>query len=252
MTALAAPIRTRGIWRSPAVGSAGLLVAAVLLWWVASTVTFVLPDPVKTVSVLLSNLADPAYAAHVRATATLVALAFLIGTAIGGLAGLGLGISRWARVIFEPLVIGLNGVPKIVLYPVMLPILQLTGSKVAMGALFALFPVLINVEAGVREIPVIFRKLTRSLDSSWRQFFIYIVLPAIRAPLLTGVRLAVSLATVGVVLSEFFATERGLGRVVLHAYGQGHYADMVATILLLISVSFVLSLALWRLERRVR
>jgi NitT/TauT family transport system permease protein len=54
------------------------------------------------------------------------------------------------------------------------------------------------------------------------------------------------------VLSEFFATRRGLGRVVLQAYSGGDYRNMMATILLLVSVSFVLSLLLWRLERRVR
>lgn len=56
---------------------------------------------------------------------------------------------------------------------------------------------------------------------------------------------------VGVVLSEFFATRRGLGRVVLQSYSHGEYPAMVATILLLITVSFVISIALWQWEKRI-
>jgi NitT/TauT family transport system permease protein len=78
------------------------------------------------------------------------------------------------------------------------------------------------------------------------------VLPALRRPLLTGLRLAVSLALVGVVLGEFFATRFGLGRVVLQAYSVGNYADMMGSIILLIAISFVISLVLWAFERRVR
>jgi NitT/TauT family transport system permease protein len=121
-----------------------------------------------------------------------------------------------------------------------------------MGILFALFPVLINVATGVREVPAVYWKLGRSVQASRVQMLLHIILPTIRRPLLTGIRLAASLAVVGVVLSEFFATRRGLGRVVLQSYGHGDYADMVATILLLIVVSFSVSIVLWRWEKRIR
>lgn len=249
MTTLRTPTKTQ-----PRVllGSVLVLVVAVLLWWAASHLLFVIPRPGATVAALAEELADPGFRADIRATAVAVLLAFVIGTLLGGMLGLLLGVSTWAKATFEPLVIGLNGIPKIVLYPVMLPVFHLSGSKVVMGALFALFPVLINVAVGIREIPPVYRKLARSLRASWWQYLVHILLPAIRLPLLTGVRLSVSLATVGVVLSEFFATKQGLGRSILHSYGSGDYADMMSTILLLVSVSFVLSLVLWRLERRSR
>ncbi|KGN41568.1 ABC transporter permease [Knoellia aerolata] len=233
-------------------GSAGLALVALVVWQVASGLTFVIPTPVETLRVLVANLGDPAYLTDVRATAVAVVSAFTVGTVLGGIMGLVLGLSRWARLIFEPLVIALNGVPKIVLYPILLPIFQLSGSKVVMGILFALFPVLINVATGVREVPAVYWKLGRSVQASRVQMLLHIILPTIRRPLLTGIRLAASLAVVGVVLSEFFATRRGLGRVVLQSYGHGDYAEMVATILLLIVVSFTVSIMLWRWEKRIR
>jgi NitT/TauT family transport system permease protein len=96
-----------------------------------------------------------------------------------------------------------------------------------MGVLFALFPVLINMATGVRNIPAVHWKLGRAVQASRVQMLTRILLPAIRLPLLTGIRLAISLAIVGVVLSAFFATRIGLGRVVLQAYSHGRYAEMV-------------------------
>jgi NitT/TauT family transport system permease protein len=254
MTAITArPAAARLLNRhSTLLGSVLVALVALLIWQIASSMTFVIPSPASTTTVLFKNLADPNYLVDLRVTAVAVAEAFAIGTLLGGILGLGLGLSAWAKAIFEPLLVALNVIPKIVLYPVLLPIFSLTGSKVVMGVLFALFPVLINVSTGVRELPRVYWKLARSVQASSWQMLVHIILPGIRKPLLTGIRLAISLSVVGVVLSEFFATRRGLGRVVLQAYGHGEYPSMVATILLLITVSFVISIVLWRWERRVR
>ena len=233
-------------------GSIGLAVLGLLCWQIASGLVFVIPAPLATVRSLLINLGTGDYLVDAQVTFQDALVAFVLGGLVGGAAGLALGLSRPVQIVFEPLLIALNGLPKIVLYPLLLPIFHLSGAKVVMGLLFALFPILINVAIGVRELPPVYRRLARSLNASGWQTLMHIILPAIRRPLLTGVRLSVSLALVGVVLSEFFATRRGLGRVVLQAYSAGDYRNMMATILLLVSVSFVLSLLLWRLERRVR
>jgi NitT/TauT family transport system permease protein len=249
--ALPRPQRVRSVLGNQFVGAALLAVLVAIAWQILSGLTFVIPSPVQTLSILFRNLSDPAYLFDVRVTAQSVLLAFVIGTTVGGGIGLLLGLSQRLRLIFEPLIIILNGIPKIVLYPVLLPIFTLTGSKVVMGVLFALFPVLINVSTGVQEIPRVYWKLARSVRANPWQMLVHIIFPAIRRPLLTGIRLAVSLAVVGVVLSEFFATRRGLGRVVLQSYSHGEYPSMVATIMLLITISFAISVALWQWEKRI-
>lgn len=245
------PNPVKALLQNQFVGSALLAVIVVLIWQVVSGMTFVIPSPAATVTVLIQNLSDPSYLFDMRVTAQSVVLAFVIGTAVGGSLGLALGLFSWLRTVLEPLIIILNGIPKIVLYPVLLPIFSLSGSKVVMGVLFALFPVLINVSTGVQEIPRVYWKLARSVRANSWQTLVHIILPAIRRPLLTGIRLAVSLAVVGVVLSEFFATRRGLGRVVLQSYSHGDYPSMVATIMLLITVSFAISIGLWQWEKRL-
>lgn len=250
-TALPRPRRVRSLLGNQFVGAVALAVLVTIGWEVMSSLTFVIPSPVQTVTVLIENLSDPSYLFDLRVTAQAVFLAFVIGTAVGGGIGLLLGLSQRLRLLFEPLLIMLNGIPKIVLYPVLLPIFSLSGSKVVMGVLFALFPVLINVSTGVQEIPRVYWKLARSVRANAWQTLVHIIFPAIRRPLLTGIRLAVSLAVVGVVLSEFFATRRGLGRVVLQSYSHGDYPSMVATIMLLITISFAISVALWQWEKRL-
>ncbi|AKS34968.1 ABC transporter permease [Mycolicibacterium goodii] len=246
-----ATARWRTLLGNQAVGASLLAVLVLLVWAIFSDLTFVIPSPLETLGVLVTNLSDPAYLFDLRVTAQSVLLAFVFGTAVGGGLGLLLGLSERLRTMFEPMLIVLNGIPKIVLYPVLLPIFSLTGSKVVMGVLFALFPVLINVSTGVQEIPRVYWKLARSVQASRWQMLTHIIIPAIRRPLLTGIRLAVSLAVVGVVLSEFFATRRGLGRVVLQSYSHGDYPSMVATIMLLITISFVISILLWQWEKRL-
>ena len=243
--------RLRSLLGNQAVGATLLALVVAIIWEVFSDLTFVIPSPLQTFGVLAENLSDPAYLFDLRVTAQAVFVAFVVGTVLGGALGLLLGLSQWLRLIFEPMLIVLNGIPKIVLYPVLLPIFSLSGSKIVMGVLFALFPVLINVATGVQEMPRVYWKLARSVQANAWQMLVHIIIPAIRRPLLTGIRLAVSLAVVGVVLSEFFATRRGLGRVVLQSYSHGDYPSMVATIMLLITISFGISIALWQWEKRL-
>jgi NitT/TauT family transport system permease protein len=234
-------------------GSVGLAVLAVLVWQLVSGMTFVVPSPGDTVAALGRDLGDPGYQKNLQYTFVAACWAFVIGSVAGLVLGLGLGLFRWAQIVFEPLITVLNGLPKIILYPVLLPVFGLSiNSKIAMGVLFAVFPVLVNVATGSRNVPEVYRKLARSVNASGPQRLWFVILPAIRRPAVTGLRLAISLALVGVVLAEFFATKYGLGRVVLQAYSAGQYADMMATILLLILVSFVLSVVLWWWEQRLR
>jgi NitT/TauT family transport system permease protein len=234
-------------------GSALIAVVAVLLWWAASTATFVIPSPASTVSALVDTLGQAEYWQHIRSTALASTLAFGLSIVVGTILGLLLGLVPFVRHVFEPMAVALNGVPKIVLFPVLLLFFGLgIVSKMTMGILIGLFPVMMNVSAGIRSIPPVYPKLAESLCASRWQTFWQVIVPAIRRPFMTGVRLAVSLSMVGVVLAEIFATRYGLGRVILARYGSGQYAGMLATVLLLLIISFLVTFLMWTLEKRVR
>jgi NitT/TauT family transport system permease protein len=241
-----------GSWHVPA-GSAMLAVFAVGIWWLGSTLSFVIPAPADTLSALGEALADDLYLIHLRSTAAAAGMALVTAVVAGLAIGLALGLLPRVSRGFEPFIVATNGVPKIVLYPVLLLMLGMgTASKVALGAIIGVFPVLMNVAAGIRDMPPVYRKLASSLQASRWQTFRHIIVPAIRRPAMTGIRLAVSLSTVGVVLAEMFATRFGLGRVILASHTSGQYPRMLATVLLLVVLAFISTMLLWRLERRMR
>lgn len=225
----------------------------VIVWAVVATRSFVVPSPVETVEALFDQLGRDTYRAHMQSTASKTAWAAAIGIILGLVIGLLIGRSRLLRDMFEPMLVSMNALPKIVLYPIIVSLMTLgPRSQVTLGVLFSFFPVLINVSAGVQAIPSVYLRLGRSLQIGRFRTITQIILPAIRRPLLTGSRLAISLAAVGVVLAEIFATKLGLGREIMRTYGDGRYADMMATIMVLMMASFVVSLVMWKFERRVK
>ncbi|MFI5266453.1 MAG: ABC transporter permease [Chloroflexota bacterium] len=237
---------------STPLGSAGLLLLMLAAWWLASWRIFVVPSPPSTIGALVADLADPQYIQHLAATAEGSAAAFVLSIVVGVALGLTLGLIEPVREALQPLLVALNGVPKIVLYPILLLLFGMAlGSKIAMGAVFGIFPVMLNLSAGLSDLPAIYKRLGRSLRASRWQMFVHIYLPAALGPFLTGVRLAFSLSVVGVVLSEMLATRLGLGRVIESSYSLGRYAEMSASIVLLLAASLVGSLTLWYFERRV-
>jgi NitT/TauT family transport system permease protein len=239
-------------WAVPS-GSVLVAVLAVFIWWVGSLAYFVVPSPGATMQALISSFGDERYLINMQSTAIAAVLALVVSVVAGLLIGMALGLVPWLSRGFEPLLVASNGVPKIVLYPVLLLMLGMgTTSKVALGAVIGVFPVMMNVAAGIRDMPLIYARLGRSLEASRWQMFRHIIVPAIRRPAMVGIRLAVSLSTVGVVLAEMFATRYGLGRVILASHSAGQYDRMLATVVLLVVVAFVATMLLWRLERRMR
>lgn len=232
-------------------GSVGVALAALVLWAVLSQVTFVIPSPTETLRSFVGNITDETFLLNLRASMGAAGVSFLLGTFVGVVAGVVLGLFEPLRTIFWPTLTILYSVPKIVLYPMFLPVLGIGyGSKIAMGFLLAVFPVLVAVAVGVQGIPRVYWRLARSIEASRVQTLFFIVMPAIRGALLTAIRLAASLSILGVVISEFFASNLGVGRLVLAAYTTADYTRMVSMILVMVLISFVITMALWRLEVR--
>jgi NitT/TauT family transport system permease protein len=222
-------------------------------WQGLSRIVFVVPEPSQTLAALGSTLASPDFAAHAAATARATALAFLLAVVVGVLIGVGLGLSAYWRAAFEPLVLALHVVPKVIVYPVLLTICGIgLVSTGLLGAALAVFPIVITVMAAVKELNPVFLKVARVAGANPWQVLTKVFLPAIRLPLAVSVRLAFSLALVGVVIGEIFASRAGLGRLLKNYYSFAQYPEMMAIVLLLVGLSLGVSLALWALEQRLR
>ena len=104
------------------------------------------------------------------------------------------------------------GVPKILVLPWIALVLGLgAGTAVATGALFAVFPVLLMVAAGVRDVDPAMVTVAVSMGATRRQVATKVLLPAVLPSVLAGMRVAVVFALLGVLLAEMFAGVRGMG-----------------------------------------
>ena len=98
------------------------------------------------------------------------------------------------------------------------------GSKVAMGAISCFFPVALNVAGGMREIDKVLIRVGRSFRANPWQMVTKIYLPAMRHPVINGVRLGLGVALIGTLLAETKLSNRGIGFLVIQAYEHLRYA----------------------------
>jgi ABC-type nitrate/sulfonate/bicarbonate transport system permease component len=123
------------------------------------------------------------------------------------------------------------------------------GSKIALGAISCFFPVALNVAGGMREIDKVLIRVGKSFRASALQMALKIYLPAIRAPVVTSVRLGLGVAVIGVLLAETKLSNRGLGFMVIDAYARFDMPAMYALVIVIFVLAVGLNAGLTRLAR---
>jgi NitT/TauT family transport system permease protein len=175
---------------------------------------------------------------HLYTTFYEIVIALVIGGLSGLVAGIVLGGSKLMQRAFEPLLYYLGPTPKIIFFPVMIMWFGVgPGSKVAMGAISCFFPVALNVAGGMREIDKVLIRVGRSFRANTWQMVTKIYLPAMRHPIINGVRLGLGVALIGTLLAETKLSNRGIGFMVIQAYSLFNMPQMYALIIVLFVIS---------------
>jgi len=230
-------------------------VAFLLLWQGAHELAGEqgLASPWVTVSRAAELIGSAAFWQHAGATGLAFAYALAVAL-LGGLAiGLTLGYFRLAGDVFEPIVGAIYSIPKITLYPIILLIFGLTlSAKVAFGALHGIFPMIIFTISGVSAVKPVFRKTARTLRLSPLAAIRTVVMPAALPEIFTGFRIGFSLTLLGTLIGELFASDRGLGFMLIRGIEHSDAATILALTLLLFTISALAGWALLRLDRRLR
>ncbi len=179
-------------------------------------------------------------------------LGFALAIAVGIPVGLGAGWYRRFCFAIEPFLSALNATPRVALLPLIIIWVGIgIWSKVLIVFLGAFFPICINALAGVRTTDARLLRVARSFGAPERHVFWTIILPSAIPFLLTGLRLGVGRAMVGVVVGELYAATAGVGFMITVA-GASFQTDKVFVGVLIIALAGVLMIEiLTRLERRV-
>ena len=227
-----------------------LIVVALLAWEALAASGLVVHDVVPSLGKIASALwklvsTAPLYA-NLGATLYEVGASLVIGGVTGAVVGLVLGGNRFLSRAFEPYLHYLGPTPKIIFFPIMIMWFGVGGgSKIAMGALSCFFPVALSTAVGMRQIEPVLVRVGKSFRASTVQMVAKIYLPAIRPAMLTGLRLGLGVAVIGVLLAETKLSNRGLGYLVIQRYTTfdmpGMYALLIVVFLLAIVANALLT-----------
>jgi NitT/TauT family transport system permease protein len=202
--------------RGPLLLTLTLLVAwQVLHQWAGDTA---LTAPLPTLEHLWQMISQKRFLPHLAETG----LAFLQALAISWLGGIGIGVllggHRLSGEVAEPILVGLYSLPKITLYPVILLLFGLgMSAKVAFGALHGIIPVVLFTMNAVRNVNRTYLRAGRAMRLTPAQMGWHILIPATLPEIFTGLRIGFSLTLLGTMLGELFASQRGLGFLLMTA-----------------------------------
>ncbi|MEU4220064.1 ABC transporter permease [Actinoplanes sp. NPDC026623] len=228
------------------------LAIAIGVWWACTELlainTVVLPSPPEVVDgfnryreFLITEAGHTTYA-----TLQGFGLSVLVGVLIGT------AIAAWRPFerMFSPLLVAFNAVPKVALAPLMLIWFGYGRTPIlAMAFMVCFFPIVLSTATGLVSTPADLAELARSMDASRLQTFARVRLPAALPQIFVGLKVAMPLAVIGVVVGEMQYGESGLGTIIVQTSGQGDTAAAFAAISLLAMVSIVLYYALVLVER---
>lgn len=231
-----------------------IVLVALLLWQITASsgwlYTDVVPPLPKIGTALTKLLASGEFYWNLWTTVDEIAVGLLIGGVSGILAGLVIGANKFFADAFEPYIYYLGPTPKIIFFPVMIMWFGVgLGSKIAMGAVSCFFPIALNVAAGMRQIDRVLIRVGHSFRAKPWQMATKIYLPAMRHPVINGLRLGLGVALIGTLLAETKISNRGVGSMVMQAYANFDMARMYAILIVLFALAIAANAIVARLGR---
>ncbi|MFI1480157.1 ABC transporter permease [Streptomyces sp. NPDC020747] len=224
------------------------------LWWVASDDNTDIYWP--SLRTILTTFPDVWTGERWREDVLPSVLRLSAGYACAAVAGVALGTVigsyRRVRAVCEPVLEFLRAVPPPVLVPVIMLFAGIGDTmKIAVIASGCVWPILLNTVEGVRAVDSVMSETARSYGITGVARLRHVVLPSASPQIFAGLRQALSIGIILMVISEMFAASNGLGFTIVQFQRGFAIPDMWTGILLLGLLGFVLSVLFRLVERRV-
>ena len=240
----------RKSFRNTIVLIVGLLVFWQLMYFVVGDVA--MRSPWQTMRSTLELARTDWFWLHVDNTMRAFAAALAIAIVLGLLIGFALGLHRLSAEAMEPMLVALYSIPKITLYPIILLVFGLgMSAKVAFGAIHGIIPVALFTLSAVRSTRPIFVKTGRVLKLSKPAMVRSILFPAAVPEIFTGLRVGFSLTLIGTVLGEMFASQFGLGHLLMNAIGLYNVEVIMSVTFLLVVFAAIVNGILLAIDRHL-
>jgi ABC-type nitrate/sulfonate/bicarbonate transport system permease component len=239
-------------------GRAGRLVvlAAVLgiwEWWTRSSVDGLVPPVTKIVSALWDMLDDGTLLSALGQSNAALAIGLVLAIVGGVLLGMATGRYRWIDLAAAPYLHLAMVIPMVALVPVVVVFMGIgLPARVAVVVLFALPDITINVRSGVLSVERALLEMAGAYGASEARLWRFVVLPASFPAIMTGIRVGIGRAVMGMVVVELTLVVTGLGGLILEALGSFEAASMFAVIVAIAAEALLLTAIATRAERAVR
>lgn len=223
-----------------------LVVSALVVWEALAASGLLYRDVVPSLSRIAASLWGVVSSGPFYSNLAVTALEVGTGLAIGGAAGLAVGLllggSRFLARAYEPFLYWLAPTPKIIFFPVMIMLFGVGWqSKSAMAVISCFFPIALSVAAGMRGIDPVLIRVGRTFRASILQMITKVYLPAMRAPIINGVRLGFGVAVIGTLLAETKLSNQGLGYMVIQAYSLFNMPLMYAMLIVVFAIAIAMN-----------
>lgn len=213
---------------------------------------FVLPPLSRVAEEALRIWSGEDLLKHTGITAAEVIIGFILGSLLGALIGYALGLSPKVEAVLSPYLLALQIAPKVAFAPLFVMWLGYTMyPKILVAILIVFFPVLINVLSAMRNMDHDMINLARSFSATRLQVFRTVEYPTTLPALFSGLRIASTLAVIGVVVGELVGGNMGLGYLLVFFEGQGNTAGVFVVIGALTIIGIVAYYAVVLAERKV-
>ncbi|MDB5595399.1 MAG: nitrate/sulfonate/bicarbonate transporter permease [Hyphomicrobiales bacterium] len=231
-----------------------VLLGTLILWDFSVRVfelkAFILPSPLAVYNSFM-QYRDPIME-HAVFTLTNTLIGFGIGILVGGFLGVAIGSSRLVYAGFYPMLIGINSVPKAAVVPVLVLWMGIGAPPaIATAFLLSFFPIAVNVAAGLATVEPELEDVLRSLGASKLDVLIKVGLPRSLPYFFASLKVAITLAFVGAVISETLASNDGIGYMMLQAASQFRTSLMFAGLIVIAAMGIGTYLIFALIETRM-
>jgi len=232
-----------------------VLVIVLLIVWQALSELLgpdALTTPWHTIERAARIVSDPDFPQSLYVTSLAFGSALLISVVCGVCLGLALGARRIAGDVMEPLLMGFYSIPKVTLYPVVLLAFGLgLSAKIVFGVMHGIVPVTIFTMNAVRNLPPIYGRAARTYRLSPVAFARHVLLPACVPEVIAGVRIGFSLTLLGTLIGEMFASQSGIGHLLMMAMDRAETSTIMALALMLFLFATLVNLLFLAWQHRL-
>jgi NitT/TauT family transport system permease protein len=212
-----AVVRNRSARRMSVTGMRVLILAGLLLIWEIGLRltgdTLVIAPPTSIVRALFTDvLPDPEIRGAIILALVEVLAAYALAIVGGLVIGLAVGATNFSRRSLFPIILLLYAIPQAVLLPLFTLGFGIgPAAKIAFGFSHGVFPVIVNVVAGMRNVNPHYLRAAQSMGARRSDIIRHLIFPHMVASFFTGLRLAMTMTLLGVILAELYVSTSGVG-----------------------------------------